>query len=63
MSIGDIIILLGVAVWAVIAVKRGWKNRKRGCGGDCGSCSGGCNKENKPGRKMLCRFSSRRACC
>lgn len=37
MSIGDIVILLGVAVWAVIAVKRGWKNRKRGCGGDCGS--------------------------
>ena len=28
MSIGDIVILLGVAVWAVIAVKRGWKNRK-----------------------------------
>ena len=27
MSIGDIVILLGVAVWAVIAVKRGWKNR------------------------------------
>lgn len=49
MSIGDIVILLGVAVWAVIAVKRGWKNRKRrGCGGDCGSCSGGCDKENKP---------------
>ena len=41
MSIGDIIILLGVAVWAVIAVKRG-------CGGDCSSCSGGCDKENKP---------------
>ena len=34
MSIGDIVILLGVAVWAVIAVKRGWKNRKRGCSGD-----------------------------
>lgn len=48
MSIGDIVILLGVAVWAVIAVKRGWKNRKRVCGGDCSSCSGGCDKENKP---------------
>lgn len=48
MSIGDIVILLGVAVWAVIAVKRGWKNRKRGCGGDCGRCSGGCDKENRP---------------
>lgn len=48
MSIGDIVILLGVAVWAVIAVKRGWKNRKRSCGGDCGSCSCGCDKENKP---------------
>ena len=48
MSIGDIVILLGVAVWAVIAVKRGWKNRKRGCGGDFGSGSGGCNKESKP---------------
>ena len=48
MSIGDIVILLGVAVWAAIAVKRGCKNRKRGCGGNCGSCSGGCDKEKKP---------------
>ena len=52
MSIADIVILLGVAVWAVIAVKRGWKDRKRGCGGDCGGdcgrCSGGCDKENRP---------------
>lgn len=45
----DIVILLGVAVWAVVAVKRGWKNRKRGCGGDCSGCTGGCEKkENKP---------------
>ena len=48
MSIGDIIILLGVAVWAVIAVKRGWKNGSAAAAGDCGSCSGGCDKENKP---------------
>ena len=48
MSIADIVILLGVAVWAVIAVKRGRKDRKRGCGGDCGRCSGGCDKENRP---------------
>ena len=48
MSAADALILLAVAVWAVIAVKRGWKNR-RGCGGDCGSCSGGCGKkEDKP---------------
>ena len=52
MSIADIVILLGVAVWAVSAVKRGWKDRKRGCGrdcgGDCGRCSDGCDKENRP---------------
>ena len=48
MSIGDIVILLGVAVWAAIAVPRGWKHRQRGCGGNCGSCSGGCAKEKKP---------------
>lgn len=45
MSIADIVILLGVAVWAVIAVKRGCG---RDCGGDCGRCSGGCDKENRP---------------
>ena len=49
MSTVDILVLLAVAVWAVVAVKRGWKDRKRGCGGDCGRCSGGCEKkENKP---------------
>ena len=42
MTVLDIVILLGVAVWAVVAVKRG-------CGGDCSGCTGGCEKkENKP---------------
>ena len=50
MTTADILILLAVAVWAVIAVKRGWKDRKNGCGGNCSGCTHSCTmkKEQKP---------------
>lgn len=49
MTVLDVVILLGVAVWAIAAINHGWKNRKRGCGGSCSNCRCSCNKkENRP---------------
>ena len=38
------LILLGVAVWAVFALKSAKKHPS--CGGNCEHCAGGCEKKN-----------------
>lgn len=47
---GDIIVLLILAVVVVLVVRSMWMNHKKGghcagCSGNCGSCSAGCDKQ------------------
>lgn len=41
-----ILILLGVAAWAVFAIRSAKKHR--GCGGDCSHCAGCPQEDDRP---------------
>lgn len=45
--LADVIVGVVIGIFVVLAVRSYFKQRKKGCGGNCAGCSMHCGKDNK----------------